>query len=326
MTDPSTPDRPGENDPNPSTPGSPPPPAAPAWGAPPPPPSSPPASQQPGPQQPGRYDAPQQPPSAYPSPQQGGFPPPPSSGFPPPPQQGAGFPPPPQGYGQPGGYQAPSSDIGVAFGWGWQKFKSNAGPLILSILLWGIGIALIAGIGFALAGAVAGTSSTAQTEAGFAAATSFGIGGIILVSILTFLAAFVAQVALTNGYLAVADRGHASLGDFFKFRHIGQGILLALLLGLASGLLSWTGIGSLAVAFFGAFAIFFVVDKGIGAIDAIKASVRLALDNAGVTIVAILVSYAGALVCGVGALVTAPLASLVLAYVYRRVTGGRVAA
>lgn len=327
MTDPSTPDRQGDNDPNPGTPSTPPPPAAPAWGAPPPAPSSQPAPQQPGQQQPGSYAAPQQPQSAYPSPQQGGFPPPPSGGFPPPPSQhDAGFPPPPAGYGPGAGYQPPSSDIGAAFSWGWEKFKGNAGPLILSVLLWGIGIAVIAVIGFALAGAVAGTSSATQTDAGFAAATSFGIGGIIVVSILTFLAAFAAQVALTNGYLTVADRGSASLGDFFKFRNVGQGIVLALLLALASGLLSWTGIGSLAIAFFGAFAIFFVVDKGLGAIDAIKASVRLALDNAGVTIVAILVSYAGALVCGVGALVTAPLASLVLAYVYRRVTGGRVAA
>lgn len=321
MTDPSTPDRPGENDPNPSTPGSPPPPAAPAWGAPPPPPSSPAA-----PQQPGRYDAPQQPPSAYPSPQQGGFPPPPSGGFPPPPQQGAGFPPPPQGYGQPGGYQPPSSDIGAVFGWAWTKFKSNAGPLILSLLIWGIGIGIIAGIGFAIAGAVAGTATTARTEAGITAASSFGIGGIIIVAILTLLAAFVSQIGLANGWLKVADSGHASLGDFFKLRNVGQGILLAILLGLASGLLSWTGIGSIAVAFFGAFAVFFVVDKGLGAIDAIKASVRLALDNAALTIVAVLVSAAGSIVCGVGLFVTVPLASLVLVNVYRRATGGRVAA
>ena len=337
MTDPSSPDRPGENDPSPSTPSNPgtpssPPPAAPAWGAPPPPPSAP---QQPGPQQPPRYDAPQQPPSAYPSPQQGGFPPPPqqggfppppSGGFPPPPQQGAGFPPPPAGYGQPGGYQSPSSDIGTVFGWAWNKFKANAGPLILSLLIWGIGIGIIAGIGFAIAGAVAGTATTARTDAGVTAASSFGLGGIIIVAILTLLASFVSQIALANGWLKVADTGHASLGDFFKLRNVGQGILLALLLGLASGLLSFTGIGSLAVAFFGAYAVFFVVDKGLGAIDAIKASVRLALDNAGLTIVAVLVSAAGSIACGVGLLVTVPLASIALVHVYRRATGGRVAA
>lgn len=321
MTDPSTPDRPGDNDQN--TPGAPPPPAAPAWGAPPPPPGVP---QQPGPQQPPRYDAPQQPPSAYPSPQQGGFPPPPQQGgFPPPPQPG-GFPPPPAGYGQPGGYQSPSADIGTVFGWAWNKFKANAGPLILSLLIWGIGIGIIAGIGFAIAGAVAGTATTARTDAGITAASSFGLGGIIIVAILTLLASFVSQIALANGWLKVADTGHASLGDFFKLRNVGQGILLAVLLGLASGLLSFTGIGSLAVAFFGAYAVFFVVDKGLGAIDAIKASVRLALDNAGLTIVAVLVSAAGSIACGVGLLVTVPLASIALVHVYRRATGGRVAA
>jgi uncharacterized membrane protein len=327
MTDPSTPDRPGDNDPTPGTPSTPPPPAAPAWGAPPPAPSSQPAPQQPGQQQPGSYAAPQQPQSAYPSPQQGGFPPPPSGGFPPPPSQhDAGFPPPPAGYGPGAGYQPPSSDIGAAFSWGWEKFKGSWGVLVGSALLWGLGIGVIAAIGFAIAGAVAGTASAARTSAGVTAASSFGIGGIIIVAILTLLAAFVSQIGLANGWLKIADTGRADLGDFFKLRNVGQGILLALLLALASGLLSWTGIGSVAVAFFGAYAIFFVVDKGLGAIDAIKASVRLALDNAGVTIVAVLVSAAGSIACGVGVLVTIPLASLVLIFVYRRVTGGRVAA
>ncbi|GMA30950.1 hypothetical protein [Litorihabitans aurantiacus] len=294
MTDPSSPDR---------EPGS--------YGAPPP------------PAQPGPYGAPPPPASAYPSPQQGGFPPPPGySGAPQP--HDAGFPPPPPpGYGSGG---SGSSDVGAAFSWAWPRFAANWGVMIGAALVWGVGIAIIAGVGFAIAGAVAGTSSAATTELGFAAATSFGIGGVIIVGILSMVAAFLSTLALTHGYLRVADTGRAEFGDFFRFRNAGQGILLVVLMGLAAGLLSFTGIGTLIVNFFGAFAVFLVVDRGAGAIDAIKGSIRLALDNAGVTAVAVLVSLAGVFVCFAGALVTIPLGSLVLAHAYRRSTNGHVPA
>ncbi|PWD49477.1 hypothetical protein C8046_00820 [Serinibacter arcticus] len=354
MTDPNTPggsDRPEET--TPQTPGhtppAPQPPGAPAWGAPPPPPSSPQVPGYGAPQQPAAptppppsYDGPPAPPSAYPSPDQGGFPPPQQGGFPPPPQQG-GFPPPPQGGFPPppqggfptppaayagGGYVSPP-DVGQAFSWGWSKFKDNWVSLVVSHLLWGIVVGAVGGIGIAIATATGGASTTANTDTGVAVATSLGLGGIIIVSILTVLISFIALIGLTNGYLTIADGRRSSIGDFFKFRNVGQGVLLSLLLGVASGLLSFTGIGSLVVQFFGIYAMFFVVDRGLSAIDAIKASVDLAIKNAAQTALLVLLTILcgfGALLCGVGLLVTIPLAYLAATYLYRRLSGASVAA
>lgn len=368
MTDPNTPDSTGENTPTPNEPSYPPatppaPPAAPqvpgygapaapvppapSYGAPTPPaPATPPAPPAPAPgygapaaptpPAPGgydapaapTYDAPAAPPSAYPAPAQGGFPPPPGGGFPPAP---GGFPPAPQpgAYAGAQGYVSPP-DVGQAFSWGWAKFKENAGALIVSHLLWGIVIGVVAIGGFALAGGLAGTSELATTEAGATASATLGLGGIIIVSILVMLIAFIAQIALTNGYLVIADGRKAAIGDFFKFRNVGQGIILSLLVGVASGLLSFTGVGALAVSFFAVFAMYFVVDRGLSAIDAIKASVDLAMKNAGQTILLVLLvavaAGVGAAVCGIGALVTVPLGYLAVTYLYRRFSGGQVAA
>lgn len=331
----------------PEQPQTPPAPSAPAWGAPAapeqsqtPPPAAPPAPAYgaPAASSSGTYEPPTAPPSAYPSPSAGGFPPPPSDsgfppppsgGFPPPPPQG-GFPPPPAGYGQASqGYQAPP-DAGAAFGWGWARFKENWVALVVSHLLWGLAIAVIFGGGFAIIAAATGSAASTNSDAVMTASASFGLVGIILLSFLAILAIFVSQIALTNGYLAIADGRRASIGDFFKFRNVLQGVILSLLIAVASGLLSFTGVGGLIVSFFTVFAMFFVVDRGMGAIEAIKASVDLALKNAGVTAILILLilvaSFIGSLLCLIGLLVAMPVSYLAATYLYRRLTGGHVAA
>src|SRR5690606_27323214 len=93
----------------------------------------------------------------------------------------------------------------------------------------------------------------------------------------------------------------------------------------AAFLLTFTIVGPVLLAFFGAYAILFVVDRNMSAIDAIKASAKLAMDNVGQTIVLLLMMWLlgalGGLACGVGTLATAPIAHLALAHYYRRLTG-----
>ena len=85
----------------------------------------------------------------------------------------------------------------------------------------------------------------------------------------------------------------------------------------------------LVVGFFTSYSLYFVMDKGLAPIEAIKASVNLVKDNLGTTIVWYivggLVAGAGAIACGVGLLVTIPIFLLGTAYTYKHLTGQPVA-
>jgi uncharacterized membrane protein len=72
-----------------------------------------------------------------------------------------------------------------------------------------------------------------------------------------------------------------------------------------------------------------IVDRNLSPIDGIKASIDVVKKNFGSVLLAGLIFVAlilvGALLCGVGLLVTAPVAYLLLVYTYRRLSGGSVA-
>lgn len=261
--------------------------------------------------------------SAYPSAGDAGFPPPPASGFPPAPAPGYG------GYGAPGGYQTPA-DATSGFSWGWQKFTQNWGSIVLAQLLWGILIGIVVGIfyGIIIATMLAGADSSGNVSGGFAAAGL--VGGAIMVFAIV-LASLFSQIGLLNGYLAIADGRTPVLKDFFTFRNVGAAIIASLLVALASlagAFLLY--IGALVVGWFALFVMPFVIDRNLSAMDAIKASIQVTMKNPGQTILLYLLvqiaAAVGAAICGVGALVTVPLGALATIYLYRRLTGGQVAA
>ena len=73
----------------------------------------------------------------------------------------------------------------------------------------------------------------------------------------------------------------------------------------------------------------FIIDKGLPAWDAIKASFDLVNRNVGTVIVLFLASilafFIGAILCGIGLLVTIPVTIIATAYAYRMMTGQSVA-
>jgi uncharacterized membrane protein len=77
------------------------------------------------------------------------------------------------------------------------------------------------------------------------------------------------------------------------------------------------------------FTIVALLDHHLSAIEAVKASYRIAKANFGKALLAVLVIYVtyfvGALACGVGLLAAVPVAALFLTYTYRRLSGGQVA-
>ncbi|MCG5430881.1 hypothetical protein LV457_01015 [Mycobacterium sp. MYCO198283] len=279
------------------------------------------------------------PPGSYPPPPPGSYPPPPGS-YPPPP---GGYPPPyggytSHGYGPPGGYPPPGAfDIGAGFSWAWHMFRKHAAPLILVPLL--LGLALVA-CQFVLQLVVRALSpdthtTYVETENGLQGSyiTELSLaGGVVLVLglVAIFVAAAAVQSAYLNGLLGIADGRDVAFGSFLRPRRVGAVLATTVLVGIAY-LIGFVLciVPGLVVAVFAQFTVFALLDRDLTPVDAIKASIDVVKNNLGSSIVvwllAGLVSAAGILLCGVGVLVTAPLAQLFVVYAYRTLGRGQVA-
>jgi uncharacterized membrane protein len=74
------------------------------------------------------------------------------------------------------------------------------------------------------------------------------------------------------------------------------------------------------------FSTFLVIDRGLGPIDALKASMEMTRGNRwplfGFILLCLLILFVGVLALGVGLLVAAPVAGIAFAYAYRLLSGG----
>lgn len=257
-------------------------------------------------QQPPAFEkqAPEQPYSAPGQYSTGGYPPP-GSAYPPPSA-------PPISAGQ---YGAPPSPVPDGFRYGWQKFTENIGAILIAAIAY---LAVFTVVGIIFFSILIGAGSTSN---GNVAAASVGFGTIVFVLVIVVLG-MLAQAGIIRGALAITHGRRVTVGDFFTFSNFGPVVLTILLISLASAILSFTFIGSLLVGFFGQFALFFVIDKGLGVIDAIKASVRLVLDNLSTAILLYVFVYlataAGAILLLIGLLIAVPVSIIATAYVYRK--------
>lgn len=280
----------------------------------------------PGPQQP----TPPAPEGAYPPPPAGAYPPP-GGAYPPPP---GGYPPPPA----PGGYGGDSSvDVVEGFKWGWKKFTENLSPILIAILVYVIGSVILIGIWYAvIAGALLGTSELTIDDDGNltpGAGPGFAVVAIAgaLISLVAVLVLSIVQAGFIQGALRIS-RGEALTVDaFFKFKNLTAVILASLLVAVLTAVgYALCYLPGIVVAFVAQFTLFYVVDRGAGAVDALKASVQLVKDNLVPALLIFLgialASFVGGLVCGVGALVTVPVALLAQTYVYRRLNNEQVVA
>ncbi|WP_102508019.1 hypothetical protein [Sanguibacter massiliensis] len=239
------------------------------------------------------------------------------------PQQPYGAPQQPYGAPQSFGAAADPFDIGSALTYGWERFSSNAVALVVGTLAWVAGVSIVVTIlwGVLVGGSLFALLTSPDTAGVFAA--GFG-GGFFLLVVLSVVLGLLAEAGQINASLVVTRTGRVEIGDFFKIPNLGQVLLASLVLVLAAAITAITIIGPLVVMFFGLFALHFVMDKGMGAIDAIKASIDVVKKNLGsailLTIVVSIVSAAGSIVL-VGSLVTTPIALVALAFAYRRVIG-----
>jgi len=144
------------------------------------------------------------------------------------------------------------------------------------------------------------------------------------------LLAVLIEAAFINAALVTASGRKLEVGDFFRFPNFGKVFVTALLVGLIVGVgYLLCVIPGIVAAFFLAFALFFALDRGLSATDAIKASIDLVKNNVVVVLLlvvaAAILSFLGSLVCGLGVIVTIPVTVVAAAYVYRRLQNQPVA-
>lgn len=226
-------------------------------------------------------------------------------------------PPPYEGYQPPVGGPTPFS-ASEAIGYGWKKFRENAGPILLAALLLIVASAALSIIGRAVTGDGAGSGGM-----------DLSIGALVF-QLLSTLVGYIFSAAIIRGALDVTEGKKFDLGSAFGTLPYGNVIIT----GLIISVLQLVGfilliIPGLLVAFFTIFAMYFVVDKNQSPIEAITSSAKLVKDHIGDTLLLVLLSLlvivAGAIALCVGLLVALPVVILASAYAFKKFQGEPVA-
>ncbi|MBK5249166.1 MAG: hypothetical protein JJE50_06980 [Actinomycetales bacterium] len=216
-----------------------------------------------------------------------------------------------------------------AFSWGWTKFTQNAAAFILGQLAWVAVIIALSVVWVVLLAATGVFGANSSNGGAFVALTAAGIGGFALVSIMFILVAVFASAGMANATLMVADGRTVGVGDFFKVRNALQVLLVAVILAAVGALSVFTFVGPLIVQFFAVYVVLFVIDRNLGAIDAIRAGALLVWNNVGQTLILVLLAYVanavGGALCLIGTLVSLPVTMLATVWLYRRQMNAPVA-
>jgi uncharacterized membrane protein len=237
---------------------------------------------------------------------------------------GYGAPPPTDNpyYGQPG-QPGPPTDYQAteAVGYGWRKFTGSPSTLLIPALLAFIGLVVAEIVVYFALYATLLSGSPSQL-------TRLLVSG--LSTALLFVVYYILVAGLFRGALRVTDGQDFSFNQMFEGYDKGQVLLAALLIAVAVGIGTiLCYIPGLIVSFLTSYTLLFIIDRQMGAIDAIKASYELTTKHLGGTllywILASLVTLAGACLCGVGLLVAIPVALVGYAYTYRRLQSQPVA-
>ncbi|MFI6424426.1 hypothetical protein [Promicromonospora sp. NPDC050880] len=282
-----------------------------------------------GPAQPPSGGATPPPAGASPSPYDGPAQQPPAGPTQPPAYGGPTQPP---AYGGPGGTYGtqPSGpfSVGEALSFGWRRFTGNW-------LFWVLFTLLTFVIGLVFSSGSFGdyqeiNEAAMRGDISTSAAAGVSTGSSLLQLIGSLITAVLSALGI-NAALREAGGEKATWGTLFKVNSYGMIILAALLLFAASIVGAvLCGIGLIAVAIFSVFTYHNVVDRNLNAWEAFTGSFRLVGKNFGAVFLLELallgINILGLIPCLLGLLVTVPLSTLALAFAFRRLTGGPVAA
>lgn len=241
-----------------------------------------------------------------------------------PPEQAPGAAPvtPPGGYGAPQpGYGAPMAgpaggdlSAGAALSYGWKKFQEYVGPILIAALVY-----LVAVVVFSIVGNI------------FAYAIDDGVLGQLLLSFVQLLVSSAVAIVLIRAVLLIVDGQPLDTDKLFSTDNLGAYLIGSVIFSIVAVIgLALCVIPGLVFMFLAWFWGFFVVDKNMAPIDAMKASIDMVKAQAGAfllwAVVATVVTIIGFLLCLVGTLVAAPVTYIGTAYMYRRANNEPVAA
>ncbi|SDI15497.1 hypothetical protein SAMN05444695_105203 [Rhodococcus triatomae] len=212
--------------------------------------------------------------------------------------------------------------MGDAISYGWSKFTKNW-------LVW-VGIGLIFWLIQALVGLLNPNFSFDTDSASGSTMAAFSIWGI-LVSLIGAVIGILIQAAMVRGALHELDGNKPVIGSFFQFTNVAAIFIAAILVGILTTIgFILLIIPGLVVLFFTWWTMQFVIDQEQDAITAIKSSFRTISQNAGTLFLLALalvgINIVGALLCGIGLLVTTPVTLIASTYAYRLVTGRFISA
>jgi uncharacterized membrane protein len=216
---------------------------------------------------------------------------------------------------------APDWSVSNALNYGFTKFVENVGQILLAALLLFVASIIAFAIEFPIRSAITDNDSNlfiTDLASAIALFVYLALTGIV-------------QAALIRGTLDITEGRRFRVGDLFSRFSFGKVVVASILVSLIisigwalfflPGLIAW---------FFLLFTPFFVVDRDMSPVDAIKASLALTRDNFGSlliwVIVATLVYLAGFCILCIGFIVTGPLVLIGATYTYKKFTHQPVAA
>lgn len=214
--------------------------------------------------------------------------------------------------------------VGDAFNYGWKKFQENLGPILIAMLIF---IVVAGAVNFIASLFVGGFGEMTNPD-DIGIGMFFGVGYLFF-SLLSALVSLLIQAAVVRGALEITKGERIDLSTFLSTEHLGQVVLAAILLaiGTAIGLILCI-IPGLILIFYSMFTYQFILDRGLPAFDAIKASFALVNQHLGSVVglffASILALFVGALLCGIGLIVAIPVTIIATAYAYRILSGQTV--
>lgn len=201
----------------------------------------------------------------------------------------------------------PRLEVGTAIAYGWKKFTENVGPFIILVLAVFVAIVVLNII----------QSILTPNSTGFLA-----LIWTFALSVIVMIISFIIQAGVYRAGLGVTKGIKPEVAMLTQTDNIGPYVLTVIVVGLGA----FVGfvlciIPGIIWLIFTAYAPILALDKGMGPGDAITTSINWVKDNFGQVFLILLVSWlvyiAGAILCGVGLLVSIPVALVAMIYSYR---------
>ncbi len=243
------------------------------------------------------------------------------------------------------GGTAPGTEpqVGEALTYGWEKFQANIGGLIVAALIGFAILAVLTIIGWiGIVGAVVGSSGGYEVNEVTGRVTYDSGPGFFVTAIayavffgLYFLGYMLFDMLMIRVGLLTTAGEKPEPSKILSTDNLGGYIVGTLIMGviIIVGFALCYFPGLIALLFFGIFGRFFgyyIFDKGMAPVDAIKASIVFVKDNFGKVFVFLLavmvINWIGSILCGIGLLVTMPVTAIATAYFYKRFDGQPVTA